>query len=184
MEFMSGKSTLEGGCRWKGKVALVTGASSGIGRAICVELAQAGMRVVAIARRRDRLEDLQQELVGTHSMPIAHFLPVVCDITKACHLWHLLDHCVANLFGHASGRDPCESASATRAGLSYGNILYILRWRCKQKSAILMVTFNRCYWPRGDLKASLAMPPRPKAGTTANFSHHLEHHKAEKSRNG
>ncbi|KAK9816310.1 hypothetical protein WJX74_009060 [Apatococcus lobatus] len=68
--------------RWKGKVALVTGASSGIGRAICVELAQAGMRVVAIARRRDRLEDLQQELVGTHSMPIAHFLPVVCDITK------------------------------------------------------------------------------------------------------
>ena len=70
-----------GARRWKGKVALVTGASSGIGRAVCVDLAQAGMRVVAVARRRDRLEALQQELVAT-GMPIAHFLPVVCDITK------------------------------------------------------------------------------------------------------
>ncbi len=67
--------------RWQGKVALVTGASAGIGWAICELLATAGLRVVAVARRRDRLEALQQALVA-QGVPIADFLPVVCDITK------------------------------------------------------------------------------------------------------
>ena len=68
--------------RWRGKVALVTGASSGIGWAVCERLATAGIRVVAVARRRDRLELLQQTLVAA-GVPIADFLPIVCDITKA-----------------------------------------------------------------------------------------------------
>ena len=67
--------------RWRGKVALVTGASAGIGWSTCELLAGAGMRVVAVARRRERLEALQQHLVS-RGVPIADFLPVVCDITK------------------------------------------------------------------------------------------------------
>jgi NADP-dependent 3-hydroxy acid dehydrogenase YdfG len=74
-------------CRWRGKVALVTGASAGIGWRVCEALALAGLRVVAVARRRERLESLQQMLVGK-GVPIADFLPVVCDITK---VWHVPD---------------------------------------------------------------------------------------------
>jgi NAD(P)-dependent dehydrogenase (short-subunit alcohol dehydrogenase family) len=44
----------------EGKTALVTGASSGIGRHIAGTLAAAGAAVVLAARRRDRLEDLQK----------------------------------------------------------------------------------------------------------------------------
>ena len=50
--------------RWKGKVALVTGASSGIGRAIALRLSAEGMRVVACARRTERLAELVQEATG------------------------------------------------------------------------------------------------------------------------
>ncbi len=43
--------------RWKGRVALVTGASSGIGLAVAVALAEEGMKVVACARRTSPIED-------------------------------------------------------------------------------------------------------------------------------
>lgn len=59
----------------------MTGASSGIGWSVCEALAAAGLRVVAVARRRERLERLQQLLVSKN-IPIGDFLPVVCDITK------------------------------------------------------------------------------------------------------
>jgi len=48
--------------RWRGRVALVTGASSGIGRATARALAAGGMRVAVAARRRERLEELAGEL--------------------------------------------------------------------------------------------------------------------------
>lgn len=42
--------------RWKGRVALVTGASVGIGAAVARALVQQGMRVVGCARSVDKIE--------------------------------------------------------------------------------------------------------------------------------
>jgi 3-oxoacyl-[acyl-carrier protein] reductase len=46
----------------RGKTALVTGASMGIGRAIAVALAREGVRLAVVARRRNLLEELQKEI--------------------------------------------------------------------------------------------------------------------------
>ena len=47
-----------------GKTALVTGATSGIGRAAVSRLAQAGARVVLLGRSADKLESLKSELIS------------------------------------------------------------------------------------------------------------------------
>ena len=46
----------------KGKTALVTGASAGIGRAIATELAREGVKLVITGRRREELENLAKEI--------------------------------------------------------------------------------------------------------------------------
>ena len=57
------------------KTALITGASSGIGRDIARELSRQGWRLLLAARRRDRLEALAKEL----QTPCRIY---VCDVSK------------------------------------------------------------------------------------------------------
>jgi short-subunit dehydrogenase len=52
-----------------GKVAIVTGASSGIGRATAQRLAKEGVRVALVSRSREKLEKLSDELPGSRAFP-------------------------------------------------------------------------------------------------------------------
>ncbi|KAL3841155.1 hypothetical protein ACJIZ3_025746 [Penstemon smallii] len=48
------------------KVVMVTGASSGLGRDFCLDLAKSGCRIIAAARRIDRLQSLCDEINKDH----------------------------------------------------------------------------------------------------------------------
>lgn len=64
--------------RLSGRLVLVTGASSGIGRASAAAFVAAGARVVAVARRAPPLESLSAELGGP-----TRLVPLVADVTDA-----------------------------------------------------------------------------------------------------
>ena len=53
-----------------GKLAVITGASSGIGAAAARRLSHEGLRVALVARRRDRLEDLAAEIRAQGGAPL------------------------------------------------------------------------------------------------------------------
>lgn len=61
--------------RLNGRIALVTGASSGLGRRFALVLAGEGARVVVAARRKDKLEALVKEIGADKALAVA------CDVT-------------------------------------------------------------------------------------------------------
>jgi uncharacterized protein len=65
---------------WRNKWALVTGASSGIGKALAEELARGGANLVLTARRKDRLERLARELSANYTIQTEIF---VADLAQA-----------------------------------------------------------------------------------------------------
>ncbi|MER2996258.1 SDR family NAD(P)-dependent oxidoreductase [Pontibacter populi] len=97
------------------KIALVTGATSGIGRATAVALAKHGYQLIVTGRRKERLEELQQELQGVTTV-----LPLLFDvrIKEAVQFaiaslpqgWQQIDVLVNNA-GNAHGLAPIQEGS-------------------------------------------------------------------------
>jgi len=79
------------GERLDGTVAIVTGASSGIGAATAQRLAAEGATVVAAARRLDNLEELVAEITAAGGTAHA----VQCDVTDRAQAVELVESTVA-----------------------------------------------------------------------------------------
>ena len=93
----------------EGKAAIVTGASSGIGRATARALADEGVRVAAGARRVERLDDLGE---GSIALPLDVTDPESCSafVARAVEELGGLDILV-NAAGLALGRDPFDDST-------------------------------------------------------------------------
>src|SRR5271165_5166770 len=62
-----------------GPWAVVTGASDGIGRAFAWEAARSGLHVVLVARRKDRLDSLAEEIEAVHQVQT---MVLACDLSQ------------------------------------------------------------------------------------------------------
>lgn len=112
--------------------ALVTGASSGIGRATVKKLLEQGWTVFAAARRSEKLESLAEE---THEFA-GKLITVACDVTRDDSVNQLLDvvtehgglDTVLNIAGGALGNDPIAEGSLKEWQWMYEtNVLGTLR---------------------------------------------------------
>lgn len=83
--------------QWRNRVAIVTGASAGIGAAICKDLCKHGLIVVGLARREDRLEQLQKDIKGGQVDAQFHYHK--CDLTQEEDIKAAFDFVVTNYGG-------------------------------------------------------------------------------------
>ena len=83
--------------RFEGKVVIVTGASSGIGRSTARLFAMEGAKVVAAARRMKRLEDLRDKVAAENAPGV--ILPVKTDVRDPAQIEAMFDTCLKE-FGH------------------------------------------------------------------------------------
>jgi NAD(P)-dependent dehydrogenase (short-subunit alcohol dehydrogenase family) len=98
----------------RGKTAIVTGGSLGIGKAIALELAREGVNVAIAARTKGPLEAAAQEIAAATGRRI---VPLVTDVTSRAQVEDMVAQAAAQLGGvHIlvnSGSAPGGSATAT-----------------------------------------------------------------------
>ncbi len=96
------------------KIALITGATSGIGKATAFSLAILGYNIIATGRRSDRLEALRDELpknvaLYTLTFDVRDKAAVKESLASLPDDWKKIDVLVNNA-GNAHGMDPVQSA--------------------------------------------------------------------------
>ena len=132
------------------KIALVTGATSGIGRASAITLAKMGFHIIATGRRGDRLEELKSE------MPEGiDFLPLVFDVRDRETVMEILENLpenwknvdvLLNNAGNAHGMDPIQSGNMddwdAMIDINVKGLLYvskaIIPGMCERKTGMII----------------------------------------------
>jgi 3-hydroxy acid dehydrogenase / malonic semialdehyde reductase len=99
------------------KTIVITGATSGFGKAIAEKFAAAGWRCIITGRRKERLDALAASLLSQYQIEA---LPLCFDVRNREEVFHQLAnlpaewqniHILVNNAGLAAGRDPFDTAS-------------------------------------------------------------------------
>lgn len=134
----------------KKKIALVTGATSGIGRASAITLAKMGFHIIATGRRADRLEELKSEMPDG-----IDFLPLVFDVRDRESVMEILGNLpenwknvdvLLNNAGNAHGMDPIQTGNMddwdAMIDINVKGLLYvskaIIPGMCERKSGMII----------------------------------------------
>ena len=138
------------------KTAIVTGASSGIGREFAIALSKKGFHIIAVARRKDRLVEISQNLESCEIFP--------CDLTKreeCFRLYHevrsknvsIVINCAGfGVFGKFETTDLDRELDLINLNITAVHILtklFLKDFRAKNKGYILNVSSSAGLMPSG-----------------------------------
>jgi 3-oxoacyl-[acyl-carrier protein] reductase len=115
----------------EGKIALVTGASAGIGRATALELAREGAAVAVLARSRDKLESLAAEIRAAGGKALA----LAADVSDAGAVQEAVDTAILELGG--------LHLLVNNAGITRDNL--ILRMKDEDWDAVLETNLKSAF---------------------------------------
>lgn len=76
---------------YTGKTALITGASTGIGRAFALELAKRGMTVILVARSEDKLRALASEITQTYHTQAEVIVADLSQLSAAAEVYRQVE---------------------------------------------------------------------------------------------
>ncbi|MFO7857495.1 MAG: 3-oxoacyl-[acyl-carrier-protein] reductase [Ectothiorhodospiraceae bacterium] len=137
----------------EGKTAVVTGASQGIGRAICIRLASEGANVAGL--------DIQEEVLGETGELVeaegVHFLPVGCNVTEADQLKQAVEQV-------QEGFDSLD-IMVNNAGITRDNLL--VRMSQEDWNAVLQVNLTGVF---NGIKAVSRAMSRQRSGRIVNIA--------------
>jgi NADP-dependent 3-hydroxy acid dehydrogenase YdfG len=100
--------------RLKGKLALITGATSGIGKELAYQLAECGVNLVLTGRREDRLKKISDKLVQSAGVQVRYASFDVSERSACEEFYHSYSNdsfdILINNAGLASGTDAVQTA--------------------------------------------------------------------------
>ena len=132
------------------KIALITGATSGIGKACALILAKNGYHIIATGRRAERLDELKKEVPSGIEV-----LPLVFDVRDKEAVFGLIENLpenwknieiLVNNGGNAHGLDPIQSGSLddwdAMMDINVKGLLYVSKavipGMCERKSGTII----------------------------------------------
>tara|TARA_B100000212_G_scaffold318982_1_gene275814 strand:+ start:355 stop:1062 length:708 start_codon:yes stop_codon:yes gene_type:complete len=139
------------------KLALITGATKGIGRSTAKTFARAGWNLILLARDIQRLQDLKNELINTG----VQINILVCDLSQSEKVDHYLNQCIKNC--------GCPTVVINNAGFAFNGDLVSMpldKWQ-----EIIQVNLTSVF----QICSCIVPLMRKKGGLIINVSSHAAH---------
>ena len=137
----------------KGRIALVTGSTRGIGRAIASTLAQAGAKVACNGRNEALLQSLVEEIGGSGGEALA--LP--CDVSDEGEAKRMVDRCISELGG--------IDILVNNAGITRDNLF--VRMKSEEWEEVIATNLTG---PYNVMRAAVRRMMRQREGAIINIS--------------